>query len=99
MLAPDEHGHSGTLDPRAVCRARGGGGAAAVGIDALLSARRDRRHSWNRRPAVCGARHAGGGRVALRYRGFVMLVVMENHATREQIDRVVKTIEEMGYAA
>lgn len=28
-----------------------------------------------------------------------MLVVMENHATREQIDRVVKTIEEMGYAA
>ncbi|HEY9225032.1 MAG TPA: 3-deoxy-7-phosphoheptulonate synthase, partial [Gemmatimonadaceae bacterium] len=28
-----------------------------------------------------------------------MLVVMENHATREQIDRVVKTIEEMGYSA
>jgi 3-deoxy-7-phosphoheptulonate synthase len=28
-----------------------------------------------------------------------MLVVMENHATQEQIDRVVKTIEEMGYAA
>jgi 3-deoxy-7-phosphoheptulonate synthase len=28
-----------------------------------------------------------------------MLVVMENHATREQIERVVKTIEEMGYAA
>jgi 3-deoxy-7-phosphoheptulonate synthase len=28
-----------------------------------------------------------------------MLVVMENHATREQIDGVVKTIEEMGYSA
>src|SRR6476661_9148923 len=28
-----------------------------------------------------------------------MLVVMENHATKEQIDRVVKTIEEMGYSA
>ena len=28
-----------------------------------------------------------------------MLVVMENHATQEQIDRVVKTIEEMGYSA
>jgi 3-deoxy-7-phosphoheptulonate synthase len=28
-----------------------------------------------------------------------MLIVMENHATREQIDRVVKTIEEMGYSA
>ncbi len=28
-----------------------------------------------------------------------MLVVMQNHATQEQIDRVVKTIEEMGYAA
>jgi 3-deoxy-7-phosphoheptulonate synthase len=28
-----------------------------------------------------------------------MLVVMQNHATAEQIDRVVKTIEEMGYAA
>ncbi len=28
-----------------------------------------------------------------------MLVVMENHATQEQVDRVVKTIEEMGYAA
>jgi 3-deoxy-7-phosphoheptulonate synthase len=28
-----------------------------------------------------------------------MLVVMENHATPEQIERVVKTIEEMGYAA
>ena len=28
-----------------------------------------------------------------------MLVVMENHATPEQIDRVVKTIEEMGYSA
>jgi 3-deoxy-7-phosphoheptulonate synthase len=28
-----------------------------------------------------------------------MLVVMQNHATREQIDRVVKTIEEMGYTA
>jgi len=28
-----------------------------------------------------------------------MLVVMQNHATREQIDRVVKTIEEMGYSA
>jgi 3-deoxy-7-phosphoheptulonate synthase len=28
-----------------------------------------------------------------------MLIVMQNHATPEQIDRVVKTIEEMGYAA
>ena len=28
-----------------------------------------------------------------------MLVVMENHATPEQIERVVKTIEEVGYAA
>src|ERR1700712_2199774 len=28
-----------------------------------------------------------------------MLVVMQNHATAEQIDRVVKTIEEMGFAA
>jgi 3-deoxy-7-phosphoheptulonate synthase len=28
-----------------------------------------------------------------------MLVVMQNHATSEQVDRVVKTIEEMGYAA
>jgi 3-deoxy-7-phosphoheptulonate synthase len=28
-----------------------------------------------------------------------MLVVMQNHATREDIDRVVKTIEEMGYEA
>jgi 3-deoxy-7-phosphoheptulonate synthase len=28
-----------------------------------------------------------------------MLVVMQNHATREDIDRVVKTIEEMGYGA
>jgi 3-deoxy-7-phosphoheptulonate synthase len=28
-----------------------------------------------------------------------MLVVMQNHATPEQIDRVVKVIEEMGYAA
>jgi phospho-2-dehydro-3-deoxyheptonate aldolase len=28
-----------------------------------------------------------------------MLVVMENHATQEQIDRVTKTIEEMGYSA
>lgn len=28
-----------------------------------------------------------------------MLIVMENHATQEQIDRVVKTIEEMGYSA
>ena len=28
-----------------------------------------------------------------------MLVVMENHATQEEIARVVKTIEEMGYSA
>jgi 3-deoxy-7-phosphoheptulonate synthase len=28
-----------------------------------------------------------------------MLVVMQNHATRDDIDRVVKTIEEMGYEA
>src|SRR5215471_4811796 len=28
-----------------------------------------------------------------------MLVVMHNHATPEDIDRVVKTIEEMGYTA
>jgi 3-deoxy-7-phosphoheptulonate synthase len=28
-----------------------------------------------------------------------MLVVMQNHATQEEIDRVVKTIEEMGFAA
>src|SRR5471032_3196871 len=28
-----------------------------------------------------------------------MLVVMQNHATADQIDRVVKMIEEMGYAA
>src|ERR1700746_1418507 len=28
-----------------------------------------------------------------------MLVVMDNHATREQIDRVVQVIEEMGYQA
>src|SRR5881398_4105159 len=28
-----------------------------------------------------------------------MLVVMQNHATKEQIDRVVETIEEMGYSA
>jgi 3-deoxy-7-phosphoheptulonate synthase len=28
-----------------------------------------------------------------------MLVVMQNHATPDQIDRVVKTIEEMGYSA
>jgi 3-deoxy-7-phosphoheptulonate synthase len=28
-----------------------------------------------------------------------MLVVMENHATQAEIDRVVKTIEEMGYSA
>src|ERR1043166_3442754 len=32
-------------------------------------------------------------------RGRLMLVVMENHATQEQIDRVVKAIEEMGYRA
>ena len=28
-----------------------------------------------------------------------MLVVMDNHATPEQIDRVVKIIEELGYQA
>src|SRR5436305_1770506 len=28
-----------------------------------------------------------------------MLVVMENHATQEQINRVVRVIEEMGYQA
>src|SRR5579871_6032107 len=28
-----------------------------------------------------------------------MLVVMENHATKEQIDRVIETIKEMGYEA
>jgi len=28
-----------------------------------------------------------------------MLVVMQNHATQEQVDRVVKTIEELGYQA
>ena len=28
-----------------------------------------------------------------------MLVVMDNHATREQIDRVISVIEEMGYQA
>src|SRR5689334_19381718 len=28
-----------------------------------------------------------------------MLVVMENHATPEQVDRVVRVIEEMGYQA
>src|SRR2546423_10886724 len=28
-----------------------------------------------------------------------MLVVMENHATKDQIERVVRVIEEMGYAA
>jgi len=28
-----------------------------------------------------------------------MLVVMQNHATREQVERVVKTIEELGYEA
>jgi 3-deoxy-7-phosphoheptulonate synthase len=28
-----------------------------------------------------------------------MLVVMDNHATREQVERVVKTIQEMGYEA
>src|ERR1700755_2330148 len=28
-----------------------------------------------------------------------MLVVMQNHATQDQIDRVVQTIKEMGYSA
>ena len=28
-----------------------------------------------------------------------MLVVMDNHATKDQIDRVVRVIEEMGYHA
>src|SRR5678810_1295345 len=38
-------------------------------------------------------------RLVLRSRGRVMLVVMHNHATPADIERVVKTIEEMGYTA
>src|SRR5262245_28366425 len=99
MLAADRNEHSRAPDPRAVRRARRGRSAETSGADALLSARRAGRRSRARRRALRRARHAGARWMVLRLRGRIMLVVMENHATPEQIDRVVKTIEEMGYSA
>src|SRR5262245_10477071 len=99
MLPSARDGHSRAPDTGAVWRSRGRRGAQAFGADAFLPARRGRRHPWHRRRSLSGPRHTRRGRVVLRRRGRVMLVVMENHATPEQIERVVKTIEEMGYAA
>ena len=53
----------------------------------------------DRRQPVCRSDHPGVRRVVLRDRGRVMLVVMQNHATQAEIERVVEAIEEMGYAA
>src|SRR5512143_551530 len=74
-------------------------GAWTFGVVSLLSAGRAGRHPRAGWRTVHGTRHAGDRRVVLRYRGRVMLVVMQNQATQADIDRVVKTIEEMGYAA
>src|SRR5262249_28036780 len=71
----------------------------AGGRATLVPAGGARGCSRHHRGAVRRTRDDGGRRVAFRHRGDVMLVVMENHATPEQIERVVKTIEEMGYSA
>src|SRR4051812_13391406 len=72
---------------------------AAARADSLLPTRRTGRHSSVGRRAIRRSGHARVRRMAFRHRGRVMLVVMQNHATPEQIERVVKTIEEMGYQA
>src|SRR5215831_7565590 len=99
MLVAPSDGHSWTSDARAVWRARRRGRAEASGADPLLPAGRRGRHSRHRRRALHWPADARDGRVDFRDRGRVMLVVMQNHATPEQIDRVVKVIEEMGYSA
>src|SRR5215467_12537751 len=99
MFAAIGDGHSRTLDPRAVRRTRRRGRAEAAGSHAFLSTRRGGRHSRHHRGSVRWPADARHRRVVHRDRGRVMLVVMQNHATPEQIDRVVKVIEEMGYSA
>ena len=83
VLAADRDGHPRAPDARAVRRARGRGGAEASGADAFLSARRARRHRAR------SSAHDTRGPSRSPHDGWhfeieeeLMLVVMENHATR-----------------
>src|SRR4051812_20587242 len=80
-------------------RPRRGGIAEVPGFDPFLSTRRRRGHRGDRWRQISWPHGVGIRRVVHRDRGRVMLVVMENHATQEQIGRVVETIKEMGYEA
>src|SRR4051812_14867336 len=99
VLAAGRDGNSRASHSGAVRRARRGGGAETPRVDPFLSTGRTGRHRRAGGRAILGTSVAGVRRVVHRDRGRVMLVVMQNHATQEQVDRVVKTIEEMGYAA
>src|SRR5205085_9249655 len=61
--------------------------------------RRAYRRARRGRGALCRTGVARRGRVHVRDRGRLMLVVMQNDATEAQIKRVVEVIEEMGYEA
>src|SRR5688572_20324002 len=92
----------GDADPPDTGGVRGdcrGGAPGAPRPHPLLPARRAGRRARDRRRAVRRHGDPRARRVAHRARGLGMLVVMQHDATREQIDRVVRVIEEMGYQA
>src|SRR3954469_14198889 len=99
MLAAGRDGDRVAPHAGALRRARGGGAAEASRPDALLHPGGARRHPRHHRRALCRTGHARRGRVHVRDRGRLMLVVMTHDATREQVARVVQVIEEMGYQA
>src|SRR5690349_11610275 len=99
MLSSRRDGDQGASHARGVWAAGGARRTAVACTHAFLSTGRAGERTRTRGGLVSGANHARVRRVVLRGRGRVMLVVMENHATQAQIDRVVEVIEEMGYQA
>src|SRR4051812_29844160 len=99
MLASRRHGNPRAPHPGPMRRGRGGGAAEASRAHAFLSACGAYGRASGGRDALRRTRHACRGRRNVRDRGRAMLIVMEHDATEEQVSRVVKVIEEMGYQA
>src|SRR5690349_16542909 len=92
MLSSRRDGDQGASHARGVWAAGGARRTAVACTHAFLSTGRAGERTRTRGGLVSGANHARVRRVVLRGRGRVMLVVMENHATQAQIDRVVGVI-------
>src|SRR5262249_34460198 len=103
----------GVLAPRGACpghspdspaggRPGEGGGSEASSLDALLSSGRNFGPGENCGQALWRSRFGGERRGSLHHWGretVDVLIVMRHGATRDEVDKVISVIEEMGYQA